>query len=180
MEFFEVFINLAEKIFWSMWVAVGFAMLFNTPRRAMLVTALLGGIGFAIKVILLKTVLQEQIVLCSFCGALAVGMLGVYFAHRVHTPPIVFTIPAVINMIPGKFGYEFMLGLIRLVTEEDKKNILPHDFMQTASLGLLTTFIVMALAFGIVAPVLLFNTKTVKNKDLRDLNRKIKQKVLRR
>lgn len=180
MEFFNILLELSEKIFWAMMVAVGFAMLFNTPRRAMLVTALLGGIGWAVKVILLKTLLQNQIVFCSFSGALTVGMLGVYFAHRVHTPPIVFTIPAVINMIPGKFGYDFMLGLIRLVTVENKKEILPHDFMETASLGLLTTFIVMALAFGIVAPVLLFNTKTVKNKDLSDLNRKIKQKVLKK
>ena len=180
MEFFEAFINLSEKIFWSMWVAVGFAMLFNTPKRALLITAILGGVGFATKFILLNTILHNQLVVSSFLGAFAVGMLGVYFAHRVHTPPIVFTIPAVINMIPGKFGYEFMMGLIRLVTEEDKQNILPHDFMETFSFGLLTTFIVMALAFGIVAPVLLFNTKTVKNKDLRDLNKKIRQKVLRK
>ncbi|AFL96328.1 threonine/serine exporter family protein [Ornithobacterium rhinotracheale] len=177
MEVFNVLIDLSEKIFWAMWVAVGFAMLFNTPRRAMFATAILGGIGFTIKFVLLKTLMPNQLVVTSFLGAFTVGMLGVYCAHLVHTPPVVFTIPAVINMIPGKFGYQFMMGLIKLVTEEDKQNIQPHDFMETFSNGLLTTFIVMALAFGIVAPVLLFNTKTVKNKNL---NKVIKEKVLKR
>ncbi|MGQ2139760.1 threonine/serine exporter family protein [Ornithobacterium rhinotracheale] len=177
MEVFNILIDLSEKIFWAMWVAVGFAMLFNTPRRAMFATAILGGIGFTIKFVLLKTLMPNQLVVTSFLGAFTVGMLGVYCAHLVHTPPVVFTIPAVINMIPGKFGYQFMMGLINLVTEEDKQNIQPHDFMETFSNGLLTTFIVMALAFGIVAPVLLFNTKTVKNKNL---NKVIKEKVLKR
>ena len=116
MNFFDVFLELAERIFWSMWISIGFALLFNTPRRALWITGLLGGVGWGIKFMLLGTVMPEQIVITSFLGACAVGLLAVYFAHRVHTPPIVFTIPAVINMIPGKFGYEFMMNIIKIVT----------------------------------------------------------------
>lgn len=173
----DTLLGLSEKIFWSMWVSVGFAMLFNTPKRALIAAAILGGIGFTFKFLLLKTLMPNQIVVASFVGALSVGMLGVYFAHKVHTPPIVFTIPAVINMIPGKFGYEFMMGLIELVTKEDKGLINPADFFDTISSGLVTTFIVLALAFGIVAPLLLFNTKTVKNKDI---SKTIKRRILKK
>lgn len=49
MNFFDVFLGLAERIFWSMWISIGFALLFNTPRRALWITGVLGGIGWGIK-----------------------------------------------------------------------------------------------------------------------------------
>ena len=56
MNFLDVFLGLAERIFWSMWISIGFALLFNTPRRALWITGVLGGIGWGIKFILLGTV----------------------------------------------------------------------------------------------------------------------------
>ena len=177
MNFFDVFLGLAERIFWSMWISIGFALLFNTPRRALWITGLLGGVGWGIKFMLLGTVMPEQIVITSFLGACAVGLLAVYFAHRVHTPPIVFTIPAVINMIPGKFGYEFMMNIIKIVTVQTPEDETLDLLFKTFKLGLQTGFITMCLAFGVIAPMLLFNTYSVKGKDLNDL---IKRRLLRK
>ena len=175
MNFFDVFLGLAERIFWSMWISIGFALLFNTPRRALWITGLLGGVGWGIKFMLLGTVMPEQIVITSFLGACAVGLLAVYFAHRVHTPPIVFTIPAVINMIPGKFGYEFMMNIIKIVTVQTPEDETLDLLFKTFKLGLQTGFITMCLAFGVIAPMLLFNTYSVKDKDLNDI---IKRRLL--
>ena len=177
MNFLDVFLGLAERIFWSMWISIGFALLFNTPRRALWITGLLGGVGWGIKFILLGTVMPEQIVITSFLGACAVGLLAVYFAHRVHTPPIVFTIPAVINMIPGKFGYEFMMNIIKIVTVQTPEDETLDLLFKTFKLGLQTGFITMCLAFGVIAPMLLFNTYSVKDKDLNDI---IKRRLLRK
>ena len=177
MNFFDVFLGLAERIFWSMWISIGFALLFNTPRRALWITGLLGGVGWGIKFMLLGTVMPEQIVITSFLGACAVGLLAVYFAHRVHTPPIVFTIPAVINMIPGKFGYEFMMNIIKIVTVQTPEDETLDLLFKTFKLGLQTGFITMCLAFGVIAPMLLFNTYSVKDKDLNDI---IKRRLLRK
>ena len=177
MNFLDVFLGLAERIFWSMWISIGFALLFNTPRRALWITGLLGGVGWGIKFMLLGTVMPEQIVITSFLGACAVGLLAVYFAHRVHTPPIVFTIPAVINMIPGKFGYEFMMNIIKIVTVQTPEDETLDLLFKTFKLGLQTGFITMCLAFGVIAPMLLFNTYSVKGKDLNDL---IKRRLLRK
>ncbi len=168
MSFFDVFLELSERIFWSMWISIGFAMLFNTPRRAMWIVGLLGATGWSIKFMLLHTLMPEQIVLTSFIAACCIGFLGVYFAHRVHTPPVVFTIPAVINMIPGKLGYEFMMGLIKIVTLESNSELTNELVFSTLRLGLQTGFITMGLAFGVIAPMLLFNTYSVKGKDLND------------
>ena len=142
-----------------MWVSVGFALLFNTPRRALWATALLGAVGWSIKFLLIKTIIPDQVVIASFVGACLVGFLGMYFAHRVHTPPMVFTIPAVINMIPGKSGYEFMMGLIKMVTITHEHDRSLETIFETLKLGLQTGFITLGL-------VLLLNTYTIKDKDL--------------
>lgn len=174
---YSTLIEHSEKIFFSVWVSIGFAMLFNTPKRALLIAGLLGGVGFSIRAIIMTAILPHQIVLASFCGACTVGFLGVYFAHRVHTPPTVFTIPAVINVIPGKFGYEFMMGLIKIVTTEKSANISHELIAETLNYGLKTGFITMALSIGVAAPVLLLNTYTVKNKDL---HKYIRKKLLKK
>lgn len=161
-------------LFWAMLVSLGFAALFNTPRRAMWVVALLGAVGFGIKTALTSTVIPGQVMLASLAGASAVGVLGTYFAHRVHTPPIVFTIPAVINMIPGKFGYEFMIGLLHTVTFGTEKSGSFDFFMEVLNNGLKTGFILMALAFGVIFPILIFNTRTAKH---RDLNKTVKRNL---
>lgn len=177
MNFYDVFLGLAERIFWSMWISIGFALLFNTPRRALWITGLLGGLGWGIKFVLLGTIMPDQIVITCFLGACTVGLLAVYFAHRVHTPPIVFTIPAVINMIPGKFGYEFMMNIIKIVTVQTPQEETLNLLFRTIKLGLQTGFITMCLAFGVIAPMLLFNTYSVKGKDLNEV---IKHRLLRR
>ena len=51
----------------------------------------------ALSFLLIKTLIPDQVVIASFVGACVVGFLGMYFAHRVHTPPMVFTIPAVMQ-----------------------------------------------------------------------------------
>ncbi|ERI62436.1 MAG: threonine/serine exporter [Capnocytophaga sp.] len=174
MSFFDTLALLGERIFWSMWVSVGFALLFNTPRRALWATALLGAVGWSTKFLLIKLLIPDQVVIASFAGACLVGFLGTYFAHRVHTPPMVFTIPAVINMIPGKSGYEFMMGLIKIVTITHEHDQTLATIFETIKLGLQTGFTTLGLAFGVIAPVLLLNTYTIKDKDL---NRFIVKKI---
>ncbi len=174
MSFFDTLTLLGERIFWSMWVSVGFALLFNTPRRALWATALLGAVGWSTKFLLIKLLIPDQVVIASFAGACLVGFLGTYFAHRVHTPPMVFTIPAVINMIPGKSGYEFMMGLIKIVTITHEHDQTLATIFETIKLGLQTGFTTLGLAFGVIAPVLLLNTYTIKDKDL---NRFIVKKI---
>jgi len=152
-------------------------LIFQPPTPRLWITGLLGGVGWGIKFVLLGTIMPEQIVITSFLGACAVGLLAVYFAHRVHTPPIVFTIPAVINMIPGKYGYEFMMKIIQIVTVETPQEETLDLLYQTIRLGLQTGFITMCLAFGVITPMLLFNTYSVKGKDLNDF---IKRRLSRR
>jgi hypothetical protein len=38
-----------------------------------------------------------------------------YFAHRNHTPPMVYTIPAVKSIILGLLRHQFMVGMINWI-----------------------------------------------------------------
>lgn len=169
--------DILIRTFWAIGVSIGFAVLFNTPRRALWVVALLGAAGFGAKEILVYFLFQDEDIFACLVGASLVGVSGVYFAHRVHTPPIVFTVPAVINMIPGKLGYEFVMGLLTIVNEKNfDADSFPH-LMLVLNNGLKTALILMSLAFGIIFPILVFNTQTVKDKDL---NKVIRDKIFRR
>ncbi len=169
-------VDLLEKIFLSGFVSLGFAILFVTPVRALWAVWLLGAIGYATKFLLLEgyspfgiePLLEGQLVTTTAIGAGVVGILSIYFAHRVHTPPVVFSIPAVINMIPGKMGYEFMFGVIKIISmdEIDPTNII---IFETLTKGLKTGFMCFGLAFGIAMPILLLKSQSVKGKDLHKL-----------
>lgn len=166
--------EIVVKIFWAVLVSLGFAVLFNVPRRAMVAVAILGAVGFGVKTILVSHIIEEQLVLSALAGASAVGILGAYFAHLVHTPPIVFTIPAVINMVPGTLGHKFMIGLLNIISE-GHQNMKMEDLIDIINDGLNAGFIILVLAFGIVFPILIFNTETVKNKNL---NKYLKKQLL--
>ena len=151
---------LLESWVWLGAASVGFAILFNVPVRTIWVIFLLGALGGTLK--LLTVELGGGIILGSFFGAMLVGFLSIYAAHFRHAPPFVFAIPAVIPMVPGAFAYRMMLGVIRLTNDVD------HDtFTQllddTVTNGLKTFFVLMVLALGVSAPMLLTRRESAKD-----------------
>lgn len=159
-----------KEIFLAICVAVGFAVLFSTPKRALWAVAVLGAAGFTVRNFFLQFV-SDNIIAASLAGASVVGISGLYFAHRVHTPPIVFTVPAITNMIPGKLGYQFIIGLLKFVSE-DVNSAQIQTYLEILSDGLRASLIMLALAIGIIFPILVFNTQTVKNKDPQEIIRR--------
>lgn len=141
-------------------VAVGFAILFNTPRHVLAVAGLLGGCGHLIRFLLLHY--HFGMVPSTLAATLFIGLIGIPVAHRVHTPPVVFTMPACITMIPGLPAYRTMLGLLRLTDPEQVRQdpallqLAAHHFVLTASL-------LFTLAIGICIGPLLFRTRSVKS-----------------
>jgi len=148
--------------------SLGFAILFNTPKRALWVVFILGGIGYSIKYFL-NIELEISQIMAVFCASCLVGISGMYFAHRIHTPPLVFTIPAVINMIPGLLCYKFMIGMINWTMKTGNNSQNADEVLQTFNYGVSATFIVFALAFGVAISVIVFKNHTVKGKDLNKL-----------
>ena len=151
---------ILEKGIWFGFAALGFAILFNVPQRTLLIIWSIGALGGILKLVFMQ--LNIGIVIASFAGAALVGILSVYAAHNKHAPPLVFSIPAVIPMVPGAFAYRMMLGLIKLSGTELSSNTYYQTLAETTSNGLKSMFILMALAVGVAVPMLFSRKETVK------------------
>ncbi len=154
-----MWMDILIDAFLSFFVAIGFALLFETPKRALIVAGLLGGLGHCIRFTLLH--FDFGLVSATLCGTVFIGLAGIYCAHRIHTPPVVFTLPACITMIPGLYAYRTMLGCIRIYengTGNEGLNLL----QDTAYNFILTSSLLFCLAIGICIAALIFRKKSVK------------------
>ena len=155
----EIF-TILEKGIWFGFAALGFGVLFNVPQRTLLIIWLMGAAGGLTKLLLMA--LGTDIVISTFIGAALVGILSVSAAHNKHAPPLVFSIPAVIPMVPGAFAYRMMLGLIKLSGATFTSGFYSQTLSETVSNGLKTLFILMALAVGVAVPMLISRKETIK------------------
>lgn len=153
------YLQILEKGIWFGLGGVGFAILFNVPNRTLLAIWILAALGGITKLALIHFGLN--VILASFAGATLIGFLSIQAAHSKHAPPPVFSIPAVIPMVPGVFAYRMMIGLIKLGS--DFPGTEPGRILtDTVSNGLKAVFILLALALGVAIPMLITRKSTVK------------------
>jgi uncharacterized membrane protein YjjB (DUF3815 family) len=149
-----------EKGIWFGFAAVGFAILFNVPERALIIIWLMAFLGGLTK--LLSMHFGASVLLASLLGASLIGMASIQAAHNKHSPPLVFAIPCVIPMVPGVFAYQAILGLLKLAGSSnapDYSMVLAH----TISNGLNAIFILMALSVGVSLPNLVTRKSSAKH-----------------
>ena len=142
-----------EDAIFSGIAALGFAMLFNVPRRALIYCVIAGAIGHAVRTLMMQQ-FGLSIVASTLIGAILVGFLAKGFAYRLHMPSLVFSISGAIPMVPGVFAFETMRGMIALpfATEENVLALLSQIAVSASTTG----FILAAIALGIAMPNLLF------------------------
>lgn len=155
MECWEILI----KSFWSGVAAIGFAILFNVPRRTLLAIGSLGIVGGLIKFTAMY--FELHIVFASFLGATAIGIVSIQMAYMRNSPPLVFFIPSVIPMVPGFFAYKMMLGLIALTTIENS-DVYLQTLIETVNNGAKMMFILISLGTGVAIPMLLTRKESIK------------------
>jgi uncharacterized membrane protein YjjB (DUF3815 family) len=151
---------ILEKGIWFGFAALGFAVLFNVPQRTLMIVWMFGAVGGLTKLILMQC--NVPIIVATFAGASLIGILSVSAAHNKHAPPLVFSIPSVIPMIPGAFAYRMMLGLIELSGTAVSNEAYNQTLAETTSNGLKAFFILMALATGVAVPMLISRKETIK------------------
>lgn len=153
-------IAILEKGFWAGFASMGFAILFNVPQRTLLVIWAMGAFGGLTKFFLLG--LEVNIVLASLAGATIIGILSVYAAHNKQAPPLVFSTPAVIPMVPGAFAYRMMLGCMELANTSINSDTYIRTLAETTNNGLKAFFILIALSAGVAIPMLVTRKDTFK------------------
>lgn len=144
-----------EDIFWAGLATLGFAVLFNVPRRLLPACVLCGAGGHVVRQVLVVN-FGVSLEVATFGGAIVVGALGELIARWQQAPAIIFQVAAAIPLVPGAFAYRGMLALIRL------PEIDPESFNVFAEAGLFfirTGLILAAIGAGIAVPTLLFRRR---------------------
>lgn len=154
----EIFI----KGFWAGIAAIGFAILFNVPRRTLFPIWCIGAMGGLIKFSIMT--FDISVVFASFFGAVAVGIAAIQMAHLKDSPPLVFSIPSVIPMVPGVFAYKFMLGMVALTSIESSEAYL-QTLIDTVNNGAKMMFVLIALGTGVAIPMLLTRKESVRKSE---------------
>jgi uncharacterized membrane protein YjjB (DUF3815 family) len=86
---------------------LGFALLYNAPRKALLSCAAIGMGGYVLHSILQQWGMSSAS--ATFYGSLLVGLLGAFPARRLQLPLVLFTITGIICMIPGIPAYKVLV-----------------------------------------------------------------------
>lgn len=130
--------------------AVGFAMLFNVPRAALAYCALLGAFGHALRFGLTQFG-GLPLEWSTLIAATALSFIGVAIARKWQAHPKVYTVAAIIPMIPGIHAFTALLALVEI----DRTGYTPELLATFINHGLKAFFIVSALAVGLALPGLL-------------------------
>lgn len=159
--------NIITKSLLAGTAAMGFGILFNVPQRVLIHIFALGLIGAFLKFLFHS--MEVSVVLASLIGASTIGFLSIQAAMSKHAPPLVFSIPAVIPMVPGLFTYRAMLGIIKLSKSvgDDYNQIIA----ETVNNGLNALLILMCLAVGVGLPNFLPGKNTIKETRYLDLRK---------
>jgi uncharacterized membrane protein YjjB (DUF3815 family) len=150
---------LIEKGLWAGFAALGFAILFNVPVRTLFAIWVLGAIGGWLKYFVMD--MEINIIIASFIGASVIGILSIPLAHKIHSPPLIFSIPAVIPMVPGAFAYKMMLGIMKIATHTDELGM-DQVLVDTFQFGIKVMLILLVLSFGVAAPMLITRKESAK------------------
>jgi uncharacterized membrane protein YjjB (DUF3815 family) len=146
--------QVVQEMFWAMAATLGFAILFNVPRRALITCLLVAAAGRGVRAVLMDSGTMT-IIPATLIAATVIGFLARTCALRLEMPSTIFGITAAIPLVPGRFAFEAMIGLLQVATLPvgDVSTIL----IAAAVNGVKTGLILGALAVGIVAPSLLIH-----------------------
>lgn len=146
----SLLLSLLDDMLFAAIPAVGFALIFNVPPKALKYCAILGALGHGSRMLLVQ--FGMPLVFATFFGAALIGFIGVRLSHRYLAHPKVFTVAAVIPMIPGVYAYKAMIAVLQ-VHHYGWSHALTE---QIIDYFIKTGFILGALVFGLALPGLLF------------------------
>lgn len=148
MELINIFLMLMQDMLLAAIPALGFAMVFNVPVRALPYCALLGAIGHGSRMLL--TYLGLSIESGTFIAAILIGAIGIQWSRWYLAHPKIFTVAAVIPMFPGIYAYTAMISIVK-ISQSGYSEVL---MIQAVTNFLKAAYIVGALSIGLSLPAL--------------------------
>lgn len=122
----------------------GFTIFFNSPKKTVFFTSLVGGLGWIINLFISN--LANSSAVGVFFGAFSVGILGEIFARILKFPVTTIVIPGIITMVPGAGCYYTIFYIIK------------NNYSIAAYYGIETILISISIATGIILSTFIGNT----------------------
>ncbi|WP_261834628.1 threonine/serine exporter family protein [Vibrio ishigakensis] len=142
----ELLLGLLDDMFFAAIPAVGFALVFNVPKSALVYCALGGAIGHGSRYLMMQFGLSIE--WSTLFAATLVGFIGVLWSHRFLAHPKVFTVAAMIPMVPGVYAFNAMTALVEI-----NQLGYTHDLFASLIENFLSAmFIIAGLAIGLAMP----------------------------
>ncbi|GAB7127985.1 threonine/serine exporter family protein [Silvimonas sp. JCM 19000] len=138
---------------WAAPAALGFALLFNVPPRA-----LPGCCAMAVLAVALRNGIVAaggDLVVATLAAACLVGVLAQALARRLRHVSAIYAISAVIPLVPGVFMYHAVQAMLRIAMLPSKAAggaLLEEAGVNAIRAGM----VLLALTIGIAAPRLLW------------------------
>ena len=130
--------------------AIGFGMVWNVPRHTLVYCGIGGAIAYTTRTLFVN--MHFSVELSTFIASTIVGIVALYWSRKYLIPRPVYTVAAIIPLLPGTFAFSAMISLIDMnshgVTQE-----LIASFMEN---GLKAIWILGAIGFGLALPSLYF------------------------
>lgn len=95
----------------SFLTALGFAVLYNIPRKTIAPAGVTGGIGWTIYFFLV-VYLGAHDFMATIIASFFIAFASQIFARRLRTPVIIFTLPGLIPLVPGGAAYNMMRAFV--------------------------------------------------------------------
>lgn len=130
--------------------AVGFGMLFNVPTHVLANCAVLGALGHGLRFLLLQ--LGIPIEVGTLVAASCISFVGVWRGRKLRAHPKVFTVAAVIPMIPGVPLFTALITVQQIYQHGASEELLSLAI----NAGLRAAIIVAALGVGLAMPGLTY------------------------
>ncbi|MGX8797903.1 threonine/serine exporter family protein [Fusibacter sp. JL298sf-3] len=128
--------NLILQGFYSFCCVAGFSIIFNLPRKVLIITSVNGAIGWIVYVILQQ--LGANFIIPAFVGSFVVGIVGEVLAIKNRHPATLFIIPGITPFVPGYGIYNTMY------------HIVTQNFSGAITEGAQSMFIAISIACGVV------------------------------
>lgn len=139
--------------------ALGFAILFNVRRRALLPVAILAVLAKALQTFLMSH--DVTVVFASFLAALLVGTVAYTLGPATGEASSVYGFASVIPMIPGSYVLLALQALESVVVARSGGVQALTPLTEAATNGITAAAILLSLAIGVTSPMLLMpSTRT--------------------
>lgn len=130
--------------------AIGFGMVFNVPKSTLLYCGIGGAITYTTRYILLD--LNMSIELATFFASTVIGIVALYWSRKFLIPRPVYTIAAIIPLLPGTYAFTAMINLIDM----NAHGVTPELISLFIENSLKSIIILGGIGFGLALPSLYY------------------------